>query len=139
VKTAMPAMSVSFKGKTSVVDAHMCSRLCCQSLSVEVTCEIYGCRAQCAHSKPSIGTLQDVEKKADVVAEAMAAMQQEEAAKEDALQQAATMQAALQRAQVARSSNCHADCQTTAEQHHIAGVKLVYSWRWSQSAGQAAG
>ena len=44
--------------------------------------------------------LQDVDKKADVVAEAMAALQREEAAKEDALQQVAAMQAALQRAQV---------------------------------------
>jgi hypothetical protein len=35
-----------------------------------------------------------------VVAETMAALQQEEAAKEDALQQVAGMQAALQRAQV---------------------------------------
>lgn len=50
--------------------------------------------------KVTSANLQDVEKKADVVAEAMAALQREEAAKEDALQQVAAMQAVLQRAQV---------------------------------------
>lgn len=44
--------------------------------------------------------MQELKKKADVVADALAAMQQEEAAKEEALAEATCMQAALQRAQV---------------------------------------
>jgi hypothetical protein len=66
--------------------------------------------------------LQDVDKKADVVAEAMAALQREEAAREEALQQVATMQAALQRAQVSAqycllSAGCTSCCALHSSTH----------------------